>query len=391
MPDIIEGTDAEQPATDAQTELAHQMHIALNNGRIADPPSAQTYNDSSDTTAQQTEQVAVPAITFEAIKEKFSYEKPEDAIREIEELRAFKAAPPKQEFKFEDETSEKLFRAWQGGKKAEVKKYLDESERLETYTSAEVNKDNAPDIIKLGMQLKYKDLTPAEIDYKFKKQFSIPKEISQRTDELDSEFEERQAEHKQRIEDIEMEKILEAKLMRPELEAHKTKLTVPELANTVDEGYLKWKAEQATIQQNNDAIAQTYQSFKDPKVIETKVNFNDEANKIQFEVQYQPTIEDLKKVTDMASDIDGFFNHFIRQDGSPDREGFLKALHFATNHEKIITSIINQAKNGTIKAQLPNNSGGYNRQLPQTQELSELDANMRLALGQYANGNGMRR
>jgi hypothetical protein len=232
------------------------------------------------------------------------------------------------------------------------------------------------------MQIKYKDLSPAEIDYKFKKQFSLPKEPVQSLEESDEDFAERKSQWKEAVSDIEMDKILEAKLLKPELEAHKAKLVLPEIDKNVDEDYEAWKASQQKSQEINTQTIEAYKAFT-PKTIETKVAFNDEANKINFEFQYEPAAEDFKKAVDIVSDFNNeFFKLFTNQDGTPDRQKFLRAINIAVNPEKVIMEAIKQSKNATLKAQLPDNGGGQ-RQLPQTQEVSELDANMRMALNGY--------
>lgn len=151
-----------------------------------------------------------------------------DAIKaEREELKQLREKKP--EIKYENEFSEKLHKAIEAGKIKEVTKMLKEQEALEELTSKEVNKDTAADIIKMGMALKYKDLSASEIDYKFNKEFGVPKEPKQGIDELDEDFAERKAEWDDKVRDIEMNKIIEAKLLRPELESSKAKLVLPEL------------------------------------------------------------------------------------------------------------------------------------------------------------------
>jgi len=123
------------------------------------------------------EQVAenVP-LTFEVLKEKFSYEKPEDAIAEIEQLRLLKSQPPAPEpIKFENEFNEKLFKAIQSGQVKEVTQLLAQQERLDSLTTSEVTKDNAADIIKLNMQLANKLLTKEDIDFQYKQDYLPPK------------------------------------------------------------------------------------------------------------------------------------------------------------------------------------------------------------------------
>lgn len=165
-------------------DVQQMMEMSLK-GFTQQPQSAQANQElpiATEQTAQQAQvqqavegQVSVEqsTFTFDIFKDKFGYEKPEDAFTEIEQLRSLKNNPVKPEIKFENELSEKLFKAFQGGKEDEVYRYLSEKNRLESLTSQEVTKDSAADIIKLGMQLKYKDLTPQEIDYKFNKQFLV--------------------------------------------------------------------------------------------------------------------------------------------------------------------------------------------------------------------------
>lgn len=377
MADIITETNTLEPqAATAGDELAQQMAIALNGGIQPQQQPAEQVIPAAEVVVADT-----PVLTFESIKDKFGYQSPEDAIKEIESLRGFKENPSI-EIPFENEVSQKLFDAIKAGKQKEVYAILAEQERLEAVTSVEINKDNAGDIIKLGMQLKYKDLSPSEIDYKFKKQFSLPKTPVQSLDESDEDFEERKSQWKDQVADIEMDKILEAKLLKPELEAHKAKLVLPEIDKDVDEDYESWKAAQEKAQEINTKTIEAYKAFT-PKTIETKVAFNDEANKINFEFQYEPAAEDFKKAVDIVSDFNNeFFKLFTNQDGTPDRKGFLRAINFAVNPDKVIMEAIKQSKNATLKSQLPDNSGGQ-RQIAQTQEVSELDANMRMALNGY--------
>lgn len=376
MADNITETNAtEQPnVPDASQELAQHMAIALNNGII--PQEQITDQNTEVVTPETTDVVVPPPLTFETIKEKFNYQSPEDAIKEIEELRKFKENPVA-EIEFENEASRKLFEAIKGGKQKEAYAILAEQERLDTYSGQEVTKDNAADIIKLGMQIKYKDLSPSEIDYKYKKTFGLPKEPVQSASETEDEFEERMNEWKNDVSDIEMDKILEAKLTKPELESHKQKLVLPDIEADIDEDYQSWKQSKEDSSKVNAETVEAYKAFT-PKTIETKISFNDEANKVAFDFQYEPTVEDLKKSVDLVSDINKFYAQFIGQDGKPDRQRFLKAVHFANNAESILMEAMKQAKNATLKATLPDN-GAIVRQLPQQQQVSELDANMRLA------------
>lgn len=357
-------------------ELSQQMSIALNGGIV--PASTENIQPETQPT---TEPEDIP-LTFETIKEKFGYEKAEDAIKEIEELRNYKATPAAPEpIRFANDFSEKVFKALQSDKPEDIKqvsKLLAEQDRIDNLTSVEITKDNAADIIKMGMSLKYKDFTQADIDYRFKKQFALPKEPVQALEEPDEDFEIRKNEWKSQVNDIEQDKIIEAKLIKPELEAHKSKLVLPETIQQVDEDYIKWKKSQDELPKLNAEIAQAYKAIT-PELVETKINFNDEANKIAFEFQYKPASEDLAKAADIAGDFNKFFDLFISQDGKPDRERFIKAIDFAINPEKVLMEAMKQSKNATLKAQLPDNNVNGGRQLMQQTQVSDLDLQMQNA------------
>jgi hypothetical protein len=160
----------------------------------------------------------------------YGWESPEQGKAELEELRQLKAKPTAEEIKFANEQSKQLHQLIAEGKTKEVREFLERKEKLEAYTTAEVSASTAPEIIKLGMQLKYKDLTPSEIEYKFKKQFGIPKEPSQSVDETDEEFEARKSEWQEQVSDIETSMVIEAKLMKPELEQSNVQLVLPEIS-----------------------------------------------------------------------------------------------------------------------------------------------------------------
>lgn len=393
---IIETQEVDQPLQTQQPtispEVAELMELSLNMGvpkeqKVEQPMQVQeevNINTENKQDAVLTTSEVPQTSFFDTLREKFKYETPEEAISKIEELNSLKNKPASAEVKFENEFNEKLFKAIQGGKHKEVSQLLMQQEKLESLTTTEVNKDTASDIIKLSMQLKYKDLTPSEIEYKFNKQFSIPKEPIQRIGEDDDDFEIRKSDWEETVQDIEMTKIIEAKLAKPELEKAKSSISLPEIDNPVDEDYLQYKKLLEEQSKVDEDVLKAYKSFT-PKEIETKINFKDEPNKIAFDFQYEPDSESFNKSVDMALNFDLFFEKFKNQDGSPDRKKFLDAIHFAVNKDKILMEAIKQTKNATIKSFLPDNSnGGGNKYTPQSNtESSEIDKLMRASLAGF--------
>lgn len=373
---------AQQHATDNKALLDQMMNFNLN-GVLPPEVAAVVENNQAAPPAEGDvpREVEAPAAvpSFDIFKEKFGYESPEAAIKEIEELRVLKANPTPAEIKFENERSKQIFEALQAGKHSEVYAALKQQQELDAFTSAEINKDNAGDIIKMGMQLKYADLSPAEINYKYNKEYGIPKEPVIGDSELDEDFQERHSAWKEKVADIEMNRVIEAKLAKPELEAAKTKIVLPSVENKVDEGYLQYLKELEQQPALNAQIKEAYSKLT-PKALETKIKFIDEPNKIDFEFQHEPDADALKNTIDIVSDFDKLVASFIKSDGTPDREGFAKAMYFAMNADKVILEAIKQSKNATIKSFLPDNSGGgTQRQFPQSQEPGELDKMMEAA------------
>ncbi len=384
--DIIVDQSATQTDTQAEfkSELAQQMAVALGGAMPNTQQQAAPTAEEAAAAAAQAQQAA-PVDYFTPIKEKFGYQSHEDAIREIEELRAFKAAPAAVEYEFENEQSKKLFEAWQKGKTNEVREYLQREHQIDQYLNADVTAESAADIVKLGMQLKYKDLSPAEIDYKFKKTFSVPPKPTQAPEEDEIDYNQRLGTWQELANDKQMELLIEAKLAKPELTAAKSKLVFPEILSE-DEGYVQYKKslEQQTQfqaeQVKRDAeIAAIYKAFT-PKTLETKLPFIDEPNKINFEFQFEPDAESFAKAQAMVADEQSFFNSFKNPDGTPDHKGFLEAIYFAKNRGTILLEAIKQGKNAAIKAMLPDNTGGMVRQMNvATGEPSELDKAMAAA------------
>ena len=97
-----------------------------------------------------------------------------------------------------------------------------------------------------------------------------------------------------------------------------------------------------------------------------------------------PDAERFKKAVEIASNADLYWQTFTNPDGSPNRTLFLESIMYALDKQSILMAAMNQAKNATIKAQLPDNSqGGLVRQIPQSQEPNELDKYMHAALAGY--------
>lgn len=387
MADII----ADQPVVvdnsaqqaEFKAALDEQMALSLGNGIIpeAQPQPATQDQPSTEQPAAQVAVVDEPLkIPFESFQ-KFGYQKPEDILADIEAYQKSKGEVGK-EFEFADDASAELFKAFTLGDKKAVREYLERESRIENLATLEVNKDTAADIVKFGMQLKFPTLTQQEIEYKYNRQFSIPAKPIQGVDEDPDDYQARMGQWQDQANDRQMELMIEAKMIKPDIEAAKKQLALPKYIPPVDEGYAQYQkmlAEEAQLQQEAQAI---YKNFT-PQQLETKLKFTDEANKIAFEFQHVPDEKSFTKAVEIVNDDKQFWGLFKNSDGSWNHSKLLDTVLYAINKEATLMSAMNQAKNAAIKAQLPDNSkeSGMLRQMPQSQEtVNELDANMKRAL-----------
>ena len=360
-------------------ELRDMMNISLNGGVPPETPNVPHGTPDEQAPPPVTEEVV---DANEYLKTNLGYESWEAAKAEIEELRLLKANPTKAEIKYENEVSKKLAEAWMAGKTDEVYDYLNEQRQLERLTTAEVSKDTADEIIKLGMKLRYKDegLNETEIAYKFNKQYSIPKEPVELASETAEEFEQRHNDWKEQVADIEMSKIIDAKVAKRDLEAAKQKLVLPTVETSVDEDYIQYKKDLEESAKIDEETKIAYKAFT-PEAVEAKMNFNDEANKIAFEFQYKPTQEEFAQAIEMVTNPEKFWGMYKNSDGSPNRQKFLQDIQFLVSREKMTMEAMKQAKNATIKQMLlaDNSSGGGQRLSPQMGEPSEIHKLMQQA------------
>jgi hypothetical protein len=226
----------EQATPLEQNAQQEQPQVSLPNPFLetswADTAGASPIEQSESQAPQQQEEAYEEEIVDadEWIKREFNWESADAAKTEIEELRKLKDnATSQAEIEFANEQSAKFFKLLQDGKEDELYSFLENKKRIDRLTTSDIDRNTAADIIKLSMQQKYKDLTQDEIEYKFKKQFSIPSKPVQRDIETDDEYEERVSDWDSRVKDIETEMFIEAKLARPELEKYKNDLVLPEV------------------------------------------------------------------------------------------------------------------------------------------------------------------
>ena len=195
---------------------------------VTQQPEEQTTTTSPDTQEEYEEEVV---DADEWLKTQFGWENADAAKAEIEELRKLREGASSQaEIEFANEQSAKFFKLLQEGKEDDLYSFLENKKKFDRLSSiTDLDTRSAAEIIKLNMQQKYKDLTPAEIEYKFNKQFAVPAKPNQGEMETDDEYQERLQSWEAKVKDIETEMFIEAKLAKPELEKFKNELVLPDV------------------------------------------------------------------------------------------------------------------------------------------------------------------
>jgi len=134
-------------------------------------------------------------------------------------------------------------------------------------------------------------------------------------------------------------------------DAKKSKITLPEIkaqAEVVDPEYAAWKEQQSKIDADRGENVEAYSKLT-PQDIASTFKFNDEANKLAFDISYEPDADSLRETLSTVTDDKKFLADYAGQDGSLDRKKFLQHIYAGRNLEKIANSLIVQAVNQTKK------------------------------------------
>lgn len=286
---------------------------------------------------------------------------------ELKKLKETGATPS--EIKFANEQSKLVHELIREGKTKEVRQYLETQERIESVVSAEVNKDNAADIIKLGMQLKYKDLTPDEINYKYEKQYGLPKEPKQAVDELDEDFEARKAEWQEKVSDIQVNKVIEAKLIKPEIQSAAAKLVLPELTQKQPEG-----PSQESLAAQTEAMKKVRENFLNKLESEyskvegftTKVKDESVELPITFKIPDEEKVA-IKERFKAGIDLNDFIDkRWSDEAGNPKIDQIISDIYSLENLDKVLSGVANNAANQRLAEHIKANKNvNINGKTPQ--------------------------
>jgi len=339
---VIEQTTQEQNFNPFGGESWTETPVAPATPIVETPatPEAKVETVAAPTTPQVKAETDTEVLDpNEWLKREYNVDDPKVLKQQLEEYQKLKE---KGELKFANEESEKLHRAIAAGNRKEVLAILDRQEKIESFVSAEVNKENAADIVKFAMQQKYKDLTPSEINYKFNKSFGVPPKPVQELNDTDDEYALKLEAWQNKVNEAEMELIIEAKSVKPEIEKFKNELVLPDIKPNVSDPQIS-QEDLAKLEENRNRFIQAVDSdFQ--KFNGFNVAYKDEEVEIPVSFSY----DDVKK-TSLRDEVknfnvDDFLNGrwFNEKDGSPNVTQIMEDISLLRDKEAILQKVANE-------------------------------------------------
>ena len=294
------------------------------------------------------------------IKERFGYDSVEQAEQEFKKL---KEQPS---FEFKDDVSKSLFDAIKEGKADDVYEILNQQKRLEKLTNSELTPDLAAEIVKTNIKNKYKDLSADDVELLFYDQHFVPLKPEQGYDESDEDYAGKVKTWQSQVDYAERRLMIEAKVIRPELEKLKSEIKLPDIYN--EAGREAESQEEFEIQQQARSIYEKtldsdFQSFNGFNV---SVKDEDVEIPISFNVGEDERLAMKNDLMDFDSDS-YLENRWFFKDGKPNIPQIMADKYLLENREKIFSKIANEAASQRVLAHIKRNGNININQSPTPQ------------------------
>ena len=309
------------------------------------------------------EEQAVSTQSFDSnqfVKERFGYDSVEQAEQEFKKL---KEQPS---FEFKDDVSKSLFDAIKEGKADDVYEILNQQKRLEKLTNSELTPDLAAEIVKTNIKNKYKDLSADDVELLFYDQHFVPLKPEQGYDESDEDYAGKVKTWQSQVDYAERKLMIEAKVIRPELEKLKSEIKLPDIYN--EAGREAESQEEFEIMQQARSIYEKtldsdFQSFNGFNV---SVKDEDVEIPISFNVGEDERLAMKNDLMDFDSDS-YLENRWFFKDGKPNIPQIMADKYLLENREKIFSKIANEAASQRVLAHIKRNGNININQSPTPQ------------------------
>jgi len=346
-------SDDNAPQVQPKIEEAPILTNELAEQQAAPPPQEETKVEEQTASTQSFD-------SNQFVKERFGYDSVEQAEQEFKKL---KEQPS---FEFKDDVSRTLFDAIKEGKADDVYEILNQQKRLEKLITSDLTPDLAAEIVKTNIKNKYKDLTSEDVDLLFYDQYFVPSKPEQAYDESDEDYAGKIKTWQSQVDYADRKLMIEAKVIRPELEKLKSEIKLPDIYN--EAGREAESQEEFEIMQQARSIYEKtldsdFQSFSGFNV---SVKDEDVEIPISFNVAEDERLAMKNDLTDFDSDS-YFEKRWFAEDGKPKVQQIMADKYLLENREKIFSKIANEAASQRLLAHLKKNGNININQSPTPQ------------------------
>ena len=295
------------------------------------------------------------------VKERFGYESVEEAEQEFKKLKEKPA-----DFEFKDNISKTLFDAIKEGNADDVYEVLNQQKKLERLTKGELDINLAGEIVKASIRSKNSDLTDDDVDLLYYDKFYVPQKPVQGFEESDEDFAAKTQQWEATADYVQRKLIIEAKLIRPELEKLKSEIRLPDIYNEAGKE-AESQAEFEMMQEARSIYEKTLDSdFQSFSGFNVSVKDEDVEIPISFNVAEDERLAMKNDLTDFDSDS-YFEGRWFTKDGKPNVQQIMADKYLLENREKIFSKIANEAASQRLLAHLKKNGNININQSPTPQ------------------------
>jgi|GEM_PF-2154043 len=264
-------------------------------------------------------------------------DRPDEVKTDVKPVEKLESVEP---LKFANEESEKVFNLIKEGKTDDVLSILNEQKKLK-----EADKLPAADIIKLELQYKNKDFSPAEINDLFLEKYEMPEKPEQQSIETDEEFQARLDKYENTVKKIEARIVRDAKPSLTELQKLHKEIVLPDIQKEVS------KVAEPT-QEELDAQTLAKETFlKSVDDVVSKFNgynttFKDEE--VELKVSYVPTADEKKELQTIVALAGTNAGEFLQKLGWLDGTGnivtskLVEDLPLLLSREKVLSKLVSE-------------------------------------------------
>ena len=340
-------------APQVQPKIEEAPILTNEPAQAAPPPQEET----------KVEEQPAPTQSFDTnqfVKERFGYDSVEQAEQEFKKL---KEQPS---FEFKDDISKSLFDAIKEGKTDDVYEILNQQKRLEKLTTSELTPDLAAEIVKTNIKNKYKDLDQGEVDLLFYDQFFVPLKPEQGYDESDEDYAGKVKTWQSQVDYADKKLMIEAKVIRPELEKLKSEIKLPDIYNEAGmeaESQAEFEMSQKARSIYEKTLDSEFQSFNGFNVT---VKDEDVEIPISFNLGEDEKLAMKNSLTDFDSDS-YFGERWFAEDGKPKVQQIMADKYLLENYTKILQKVANEAASQKMLSHLKKNGNININQTPTPQ------------------------